>query len=79
MTFSDIIILLEPNKKIEINKYTSWSALPLNNKLYLQVLTKEWMKVKRESSEQESDIIILKFTTEKNCFYLFAVYLHPID
>ena len=45
MTFSDIIILLEPNKEVIINRYKSFSALLLNNKLYLQVLTKEWMKI----------------------------------
>ena len=41
MTFSDIIILLEPNKEVSINNYKSCSALPLNNKLYLKVITKE--------------------------------------
>jgi len=79
MTFSDIIILLEPNKEVSINNYKSCSALPLNNKLYLQVLTKEWMKIIQESDKNESDFILLKCFNSKTHFYLLAVYLHPLD
>ena len=45
MTFSDIIVLVEPNKKVTMNNYKSWFATPVRNKLYLQILTKECMKV----------------------------------
>jgi len=79
MTFSDLIILLEPNKEVGINKYKSWPANPINNKLYLQILTKETLKLSLESNKDESDLILLKCLNAKSHFYLMAVYLHPLD
>ena len=79
MTFADIVVLLEPNKSIEMNNYKSWKNVSVNNKLYLQVLTKEWMKISRISEEEEVDILILKIFMANAHFYFIAVYLHPID
>ena len=62
-----------------MNNYKSWKNVSVNNKLYLQVLTKEWMKISRISEEEEVDILILKIFMANAHFYLIAVYLHPID
>ena len=78
MTFSDIIVLVEPNKKVTMNNYKSWFATPVRNKLYLQILTKECMKVENVLEEKENDIMILKIIISEEHFYVIAVYLHPL-
>jgi hypothetical protein len=72
--FPHFMVLIEPRKKIQIDHFNTFSAMPISNNYYINVLVRDNIQFEVFSDEDEHHFMALKLKIFGNWLNLIVVY-----